>query len=125
MTFVTPALNPQAIPAAVHCNGTSRLQTICPSDHPRLALLLEAFRQKTGIGCLLNTSFNVAEEPIVCSPSDALGCFRESGIDALVLENHLILRRECSSEHTTPGARRFLEYARELRQVPSNTYTLT
>jgi carbamoyltransferase len=59
---------------------------------PRLAALLEAFESRTGCPMLLNTSFNVRSEPIVCSPLDALICMAVSGIDSLVLESWLIDR---------------------------------
>ena len=125
MTFVTRALDAEAIPAAVHIDGTSRLQVLDADHLPRLNLLLEAFKRRTGLGCLLNTSFNVADEPIVCSPTDALSCFRESGVDALILERNLVIRNECPSKFITPGARRHLEYSRELCPTLTNTYSFT
>jgi carbamoyltransferase len=73
------------IAAVVHADGTARLQTVREADLPRLHALLRAFEARTGVPALLNTSFNVAGEPIVCSPDDACRCFRAAGLDALVL----------------------------------------
>lgn len=73
------------IAAAVHVDGTGRLQTVAERDAPRLHGLLRHFEARTGVPALLNTSFNVAGEPIVCSPEDACRCHRAAGLDALVL----------------------------------------
>ena len=73
------------IAAAVHVDGTGRLQTVGEGDAPRLHALLRAFEARTGVPALINTSFNVAGEPIVCSPDDACRCYRAAGLDALVL----------------------------------------
>ncbi len=73
------------IAAAVHVDGTARLQTVGPGDAPRLHGLLRAFEALTGVPALINTSFNVAGEPIVNSPDDACRCYRAAGLDALVL----------------------------------------
>ena len=73
------------IAAAVHVDGTGRLQTVSRPEAPRLHALICAFEALTGVPALINTSFNVAGEPIVCSPDDACRCFRAAGLDALVL----------------------------------------
>ncbi len=73
------------IAAAVHVDGTGRLQTVGERDAPRLHGLIRAFEAITGVPAVINTSFNVAGEPIVCSPDDACRCFRAAGLDALVL----------------------------------------
>lgn len=73
------------IPGATHVDGTSRIQTIREDDNPLLAELLRAFTELTGVPCLINTSFNVAGEPIVCSPADAMDCFLKTEMDYLVL----------------------------------------
>jgi carbamoyltransferase len=94
MTFVFP-VRPEfhdVIPGATHVDGTSRIQTITDQDTPRLAALLRAFTALTGVPCLINTSFNVAGEPIVCSPADALNCFLGTEIDYLVLGNYLVTK---------------------------------
>ena len=73
------------IAAVVHVDGTARLQTVDRDVLPRFHALLAAFESKAGVPVLLNTSFNVAGEPIVCSPEDACRCFRSAGLDGLVL----------------------------------------
>ena len=86
MLRVVPTL-PQRraqIPAVVHVDGSARVQTV-PEDGGPLHLLLEAFFARTGVPVLLNTSFNVAGEPIVETPQDALRCFAGTGIDAVAL----------------------------------------
>jgi carbamoyltransferase len=79
------------IPAVTHVDGTGRLQTVDREIHPRYYALIDAFRQRTGVPILLNTSFN-ENEPIVNHPLEALDCFRRTKMDLLVLEN-LVIRR--------------------------------
>ncbi|WP_194818398.1 carbamoyltransferase C-terminal domain-containing protein [Nocardia sp. XZ_19_385] len=96
MTFVFP-VRPEfhdVIPGATHVDGTSRVQTITEADTPRLADLLRRFTALTDVPCLINTSFNVAGEPIVCSPADALNCFLGTEIDYLVLGNYLVTKAD-------------------------------
>jgi len=81
-----------AIPAVVHVDGTARPQTVSRKTNPRYWQLIREFEKLTGVPMLLNTSFNI-QEPIVCSPSDAIKTFRAANFDALVLENHLVSRR--------------------------------
>ena len=76
-----------AVPAVTHVDYTARLQTVDPQRHPRFHALLEAFHALTGCPMLVNTSFNVRGEPIVCTPQDALRCFQATDMDALVLED--------------------------------------
>ena len=76
--------------AVTHVDGSARPQTVDRHVQPRYAALLEAFLQLTGCPVLLNTSFNVAGEPIVCSPVDALFTFSSADLDALVLEDFLL-----------------------------------
>jgi carbamoyltransferase len=80
------------LPAITHVDGSARLQTVDDAASPRFAALLRAFEGVTGCPILLNTSFNVRGEPIVCTPEDALICFVRSGIDTLVLEDFLLDR---------------------------------
>lgn len=84
-------------PAAVHVDGSARLQTLPATDHPshpngcgRLRRLVEQFAERTGVPMLLNTSFNLKGEALVESPHDALWCFLRSGMDYLVLEDHVL-----------------------------------
>jgi carbamoyltransferase len=79
------------IPAVVHVDGTARVQTVDRVSNPRYRLLLESFARRTGIPLLLNTSFNV-NEPIVCTPEQAVACFLRTEVDWLVMENFLARR---------------------------------
>jgi carbamoyltransferase len=80
------------IPAATHVDYSARVQTVHDDTNPRYYRLLKAFEAKTGCGVLVNTSFNVRNEPIVCSPEDAYRCFMRTAIDILVLENCLLYK---------------------------------
>ncbi|MEU7650019.1 carbamoyltransferase family protein [Streptomyces huasconensis] len=95
MTFVFP-VRPEytdTIAAATHVDATSRIQTVTDESNPRLARLLREFTARTDVPCLVNTSFNVAGEPIVCSPKDAVACFLGTDIDHLVLGDFLVTKR--------------------------------
>jgi len=81
----------QEIPAVTHTDGTGRLQTVDQAISPRYYALIEAFRVKTGIPILLNTSFN-ENEPIVNLPVEALNCYLRTNMDMLVMENVLVSR---------------------------------
>ena len=81
------------IPAVTHVDYSARLQTVDKETNPRYHALLEAFEARTGCPVLVNTSFNVNEEPIVCSPADAFACFMGTDIDCLAIGN-LFLRKE-------------------------------
>jgi len=85
-------VSPLDLPAITHVDRSARPQTVDPATAPRYAALLEAFHRRTGCPILVNTSFNVAGEPIVCSPVDALFSLGTSGIDSLVLEDFLLDR---------------------------------
>lgn len=78
------------IPAVTHVNGSARIQTISREDHPIYYDLIDEFYKISGCPLLLNTSFNLRGEPIVCTPRDAYLCFMRSGLDYLVLENFLL-----------------------------------
>jgi len=82
------------IPAATHVDYSARVQTVHEDTNPRYYKLIKAFESKTGCALLVNTSFNVRNEPIVCSPEDAYRCFMRSAIDILVLENCVLLKTE-------------------------------
>lgn len=79
------------IPAVVHVDGTARPQMVSRKTNPRYWNLINEFKKLTGIPMLLNTSFNV-QEPIVCTPEDAINTFKNANFDALILENNLVLR---------------------------------
>jgi carbamoyltransferase len=73
------------IPAVTHVDYTARIQTVHREMNPRFHALLERFRDRTGCPVLVNTSFNVRGEPIVCTPEDAFRCFMGSEIEALAI----------------------------------------
>ncbi|MBX7054540.1 MAG: hypothetical protein K1X36_06255 [Pyrinomonadaceae bacterium] len=79
------------VPAVVHVDGSARPQMVNRDTNPRYWKLINEFKKLTGIPMLLNTSFNV-QEPIVCSPQNAVNTFKNSNFDALVLENNLVIR---------------------------------
>jgi carbamoyltransferase len=78
------------IPAVRHVDGTARIQTINRAQNARYYDLIAAFRERTGVPVLVNTSFNTRGEPIVCSPRDAVECFWTSPLDALVIGSFLL-----------------------------------
>jgi carbamoyltransferase len=80
----------QTIPAVTHVDGTGRFQTVTKQGNLLYYELIEAFCRRTGIPVLLNTSFNIKNEPIVCSPEDALRTFYNCGMDVLVMGNYIL-----------------------------------
>ena len=82
------------IPAVTHVDHSARVQTVDPVRNPSFARLLSAFEALTGCPLLVNTSFNVRGEPIVCTPQDAYRCFMRTDIDLLVIEDRLLWKRE-------------------------------
>jgi len=92
------------IPAVVHVDGTGRLQTVSQSENPLYWALIDAFRARTGVPLVLNTSFN-ENEPIVDKPEQALDCFLRTKMDALVLLDHTLIR---SPVRGRPGTNRGL-----------------
>lgn len=80
------------IPAVTHVDYSARIQTVHTATNPRFHALLDAFEQRTGCPVLVNTSFNVRGEPIVCTPEDAYRCFMRTEMDYLVLENYLLAK---------------------------------
>ena len=83
------------IPAVTHVDGSGRLQTVYRRTNPRYYRLIESYRDLTGVPMVLNTSFN-ENEPVVCTPAEALDCFLRSNMDLLVLDNVTISREEVS-----------------------------
>jgi carbamoyltransferase len=81
-----------SIPAVTHVDGSARVQTVDEAQSPLFARLLRAFEARTGCPVLVNTSFNVRGEPIVCPPQDAFRCFRRTHMDALVLGPFLVTK---------------------------------
>lgn len=92
MLFVTQVRFPydEQLPAITHVDGSARIQTVTKEDNPRYWTLLNEFGRITGIPILLNTSFNVRGQPIVCTPTDALETFLAAGLDTLVMGHYLV-----------------------------------
>lgn len=80
------------IPAITHVDNSARLQTVHKDTNPRFHDLIKTFKEKTGVSVLINTSFNVRGEPIVCTPEDAYRCFMGTDMDVLVLGNYILLK---------------------------------
>jgi len=80
----------EEIPAVIHVDGTTRPQILKERENEHFYKIIKKFEQKTGIGAVLNTSFNMHGEPIVCSPEDAVRSFRRSGLDYLFLEDLML-----------------------------------
>jgi carbamoyltransferase len=82
------------VPAITHVDYSARIQTVHENTNPRYYRLLKSFEERTGCPMLVNTSFNVRGEPIVCSPEDAYRCFMRTEMDYLVLENFVLSKAE-------------------------------
>jgi carbamoyltransferase len=97
------------VPAITHVDNSARVQTVHEETNPRFARLLRAWERRTGCPVLINTSFNVRGEPIVCSPEDAFRCFLRTEMDVLVLGNHVLLKEEQAPlEESTDWRREFV-----------------
>jgi carbamoyltransferase len=82
------------VPAVTHVDGSARVQTVDADRNPALHAILTAFEARTGVPMVVNTSFNVADEPIVCTPADAYRTFLASDLDVLVIEDALLRRAD-------------------------------
>jgi carbamoyltransferase len=82
------------VPAVTHVDYSARVQTVDPERHGRFYRLMKRFKDKTGCPVIINTSFNVRSEPIVCSPEHAYRCFMACNMDVLVLENFVLYKEE-------------------------------
>ena len=83
----------QSVPGVVHVDGTGRIQTVTPEENGPYYWLVRKFYEKTGVPILINTSFNVMDEPIVETPEDAIWCFLSTGIDACVFEDRIVTKQ--------------------------------
>jgi len=105
MLFVQTVINSHTeIPAVTHIDHTARLHTVSRHANPRFWQLLQDFKTITGIGILINTSFNVRGQPIVCTPHDAYLTFMTTNIDLLIIGNHLFQKENqipLDKMHTT------------------------
>jgi carbamoyltransferase len=82
------------IPAVTHVDYSARVQTVHKETNPQYYKLISEFKKKTGCPVIVNTSFNVRGEPIVCSPHDAYICFMRTEMDILVLENCILYKED-------------------------------
>ncbi|MGH6660798.1 MAG: carbamoyltransferase C-terminal domain-containing protein, partial [Rhodospirillales bacterium] len=81
------------VPAITHVDYSARIQTVHKETNPRFYRLIEHFKRETGRGVLVNTSFNVRDEPIVCMPEDAYRCFMATEMDMLAIGNCVLLKK--------------------------------
>jgi carbamoyltransferase len=118
----TCAVRPSTdLPAITHVDGSARPQTVDRRQSPRYAALIDAFYAQTGCPLVLNTSFNIRGEPIVCTPADALRCFIKANLDALILED-FIVRPEMISEELRDAVQLWYSEAPE-PNLKSSVYT--
>ncbi len=96
------------IPAVTHVDYSARVQTVDDTRNPRTAKLLRAFFERTGCPVLVNTSFNVRGEPIVCTPEDAYRCFLGTEMDALVLEDVILLKADVAETLDVSAREKYL-----------------
>ena len=81
-----------SIPAVTHVDYSARIQTVHKETNPKYYKLLKKFKEITGCPILVNTSFNVRGEPIICTPTDAFKCFMGTELDLLVIGNYLLYK---------------------------------
>ena len=87
-------ISKSSLPAITHVDYSARVQTVSMENNPRYYKLINAFKQRTGCPTIINTSFNVRGEPIVCTPQDAYRCFMRTEMDILVLQNQILFKTE-------------------------------
>src|SRR5262249_11253267 len=96
------------VPAITHVDYSARVQTVDEARNPRFHRLLKTFHQRTGCPVLVNTSFNVRGEPIVCTPQDAYRCFLATDLDALVLEDFWLQKKDMGQKVDAAGREQYL-----------------
>ena len=87
-------INRSEVPAITHVDFTARVQTVSKKDNPKYYALIEKFKEITGCPLIVNTSFNIRGEPIVCTPYDAFMCFMGTELDLLIIENFILYKEE-------------------------------
>ncbi len=93
--LLTPRVRPEQaarIPSVTHVDGTARVQTVSKDTNPLFHRLIESFGALSGVPIVINTSFNVRGEPIVCTPEDAVRCFLGTDIDTLAIGHFLVTK---------------------------------
>ena len=83
-----------SVPAVTHVDYSARIQTVHSDTNPRFHAIISKFNELTGCPLVVNTSFNVRGEPIVCTPTDSFKCFMGTGLDVLAVGNFLLLKEE-------------------------------
>ena len=98
--LLTAQVHPErrVIPAVTHLDGSARLQTVTKEENPLFYDLIQEFDRQTGVPVIINTSYNVRGEPIILSPEDAFRCFMRTKMDALVMHDCVILKRDVEEE---------------------------
>jgi carbamoyltransferase len=96
------------LPAITHVDMSARVQTVDEERHGRFYRLMKEFQRLTGCGVIINTSFNIRGEPIVCTPQDAYRCFMASEMDMLVLED-CVLRRTEQPQQSAEARKQYIE----------------
>jgi carbamoyltransferase len=89
----TPWMQPEC-PGVIHVDGTARPQVVSRTDNPSYYKILRAYQKRTGLPCIVNTSFNIHEEPIVCSPQDAIRAFQIGHLDTLAIGPFVAINQE-------------------------------
>ena len=97
MLLVNQVKDGKKIPAVTHVDGSARPQTVSIEENPLFYKLIKAFENETGCPVLINTSFNVSGEPIVLNPEHAFNVFRHTNMDALVMGNFLVLKKQTAA----------------------------
>lgn len=100
MLFAVSPIYPEKIPAVTHIDETCRIQTVSKETNPKYHKLIQEFEKITGIPIVLNTSFNI-QEPIVCTPKDAIDTFKKSKMDYLIIGDYLIENQKDKFEQTS------------------------
>ncbi|MBU0476940.1 hypothetical protein KKB68_02970, partial [Patescibacteria group bacterium] len=90
MVYPFKKIGLKQVPAVAHVDNSGRLETLIRKDNPKYYDLVKSYKDKTGIPIIINTSFNVRGEPIVCTPNDAIRCFLSTDIDYLVIDNYVV-----------------------------------
>ena len=103
-TDCTPRMRAES-PAAVHVDGTARPQLVRADTNPEVHAILRRYEERTGIPTLINTSFNMHEEPIVCSPEDAIRAFKDGDLEVLSLGDYLVDSVVSAADGKRPGGR--------------------
>ena len=88
-----------SIPAVTHVDYSARVQTVGKKDNLRFYKLIKSFKKLTDCPSVINTSFNVRGEPIVCTPQEAYRCFMRTEMDILVLENQILFKKNQNKNH--------------------------